>query len=89
MAKPTDRQRGFAVLIQPYPGFTMIQCFKPTDQIDTLAQLKMLGKYPGAGGLTIGLITADNRCYMGFGAYKLDKKTGQSHYTSLIWKQVA
>ena len=25
MAKPTERLRGFAVLIQPYPGFTLAQ----------------------------------------------------------------
>ncbi len=69
-------------------GFELHCEFKPTDIVDTKSQFSMLKKHGSGGGLTIGLITADDKCYAGFGAYALDTKTGQSPYTSLMWKKI-
>ena len=38
MAKPTERLRGFAVLIQPYPGFTLQELRELERRIEDYAQ---------------------------------------------------
>ncbi|WP_418317143.1 hypothetical protein [Piscinibacter sakaiensis] len=74
--------------IKTRQGFQLICEFKPTDAVDTKKQFELLSGREGAGGIIIGLITSDDKCFMGFGAYKLDQKLGKSVYTALMWKKM-